>query len=249
MNIEVAHEPPGVSRVAALRSTRLRLLSEFQLLIDGDQIMVPRGVQRILAYLGIAARPVSRSRVAGQLWLDVPEWRALGNLRSALWRLRRIGNRMIRSMDDRIALAQEVDVDIVTINDLIGSLARSPCAADLERVPELVAAAELLPGWEDDWIIVERERYRELRVAALEQACQALVSGNDFSGAVQAALAAIESEPFRESPRRLLVRAYLADGNVAEAIRAFEMYRELIQTELGIQPSESMHMLVAGIGD
>src|SRR3712207_3434285 len=50
---------------------------------------LPRGVQRLVAYLGLAGRP-ARAAVADRLWPDVSEERALGSLRSALWRLHKV---------------------------------------------------------------------------------------------------------------------------------------------------------------
>lgn len=230
-----------------LPAPRLNLLSEFQLLIEDRHVAVPHGVQRLLAFLAIAARPVARSRVAGQLWLDVPEWRALGNLRSALWRLRRISQPIVRSIDDRLVLDSEVAVDLVELTQLTSTLAADPDPNSLARLPQVVAATDVLPGWEDEWIIVERERFRELRLHALERASEALLAGGNHSAAVQAALAAITAEPFRDSAQRLLMQAYLNEGNAAAALRTYHAFRELMQVELGLEPSDAMAQLVAGL--
>ncbi len=245
----IGHSPSiyaGAPRSQA--RTRLGLISEFQLRVDGVHVSVPHGVQRLLAFLAMAARPVARSRVAGQLWLDVPECRALGNLRSALWRLRRIPRRIVFAIDDRLGLDDEVEVDMADIAQLTSRLIRAPDRAALARLPDLVAAAELLPGWGDEWIIVERERFRELRLHALEQAGELLLEAGDRSTAIEAAMAAIDTEPFRDSAQRLLVRGYLDDGNGAAALRAYYAYRDLLAAELGIEPSDSMQRLVARLG-
>lgn len=208
---------------------------------------VPHGVQRLLAYLGIAGRPVARSRVAGELWQDVPEGRALGNLRSSLWRLRRIPRPIVQMLDDCLALDADVTIDLLDLEAFTNNVRNRPHEAILADLPELAAAAELLPGWEDEWLVVERERFRELRQHALERACTALIAMGDYSGAVQAALAAIDAEPYRESAQRLLITAHLHEGNAAAALRAYDHYRELIAVEMGIEPSESMERLLAGV--
>jgi DNA-binding SARP family transcriptional activator len=227
---------------------RLSLVTEFQLQIDGRNVAVPHGVQRLLAFLAMVGQPVTRSRVAGQLWLDVPEWRALGNLRSVLWRLRRLPRRIVRSLDDRLSLDHDVEVDLAELTQLSTRLTDVPDPAALRRISTLMAATELLPGWEDEWIIVERERFRERRLHALERACEALLETGNHPGAVQAAMAATEAEPFRDSAQRLLVRVYLAEGNAAAALRAYHAYRDLMESELGIEPSERMRELIAGLG-
>ncbi len=226
---------------------RLNLFNEFELLVDGRHVSVPHGVQRLLAVLGLAARPVGRSRLAGQLWPDVSEARALGNLRSALWRLRHIRQPIVSSIDDRLVLAAGVQVDVAEVARLLTALTHHPDAEALSRLPELLDAAELLPGCEDEWVIVERERYRELRLHALELASASLLESGEFADAVEAAMAAVDAEPFRDSAHRLLVQIHLREGNVAAALRSFGSYRDLMLRELGIEPSQRMLQLVAGI--
>ena len=51
----------------------------------------------------------------------------------------------------------------------------------------------------------------------------------------------------RESAHRLLIQVHLAEGNRAEAGRQYEIYRNLLATELGIEPSASIkHLLSRG---
>jgi DNA-binding SARP family transcriptional activator len=226
---------------------RIHLISEFQLFVGEASVAVPHGVQRLLAFLAMAGRPVSRSRLAGQLWLDAPEWRALGNLRSALWRLRRIRRPIISSQDDRLALDPEVEVDVFDLSGLMTRLTIEPDDEALDRLPQVLDATEVLPGWEEEWIIVERERFRELRLHALERASEALLARGRHSAAVQAAMAAIETEPFRDSAHRLLVQAYLDEGNQAAAMRTYRVFRDLMETELGLGPSDEMDRLIAGV--
>lgn len=225
----------------------LRLTSEFQLQVGSEEVSLPHGVQRVLAFLAIAGGPVARSRIAGQLWLDVPEWRALGNLRSALWRLRRVQRPIVHSLDDRIALDGDVEVDLEGLTSLTGRLSTRPDPEALSQVPQLVAARDLLPGWEDEWIIIERERFRELRIHALERASGSLLEAGYHAAAMDAALAAVEAEPFRDSAQRLVVQAYLSEGNAASALRTYQAFRDLMETELGIEPSDAMRQLVADL--
>lgn len=237
-----------VDRAELAHGARLSLTGEFQLLIEDHSIAVPHGVQRLLAFLAVADRPIPRSRVAGQLWFDVPEWRALGNLRTALWRLRQIPRRVVRAIDERLTLDPDLEVDIAKLSELSTRVLEDPDRVTLQRLPELVAAGDILPGWEDEWLVVERERFRELRLHALERACEVLMNRGKQASAVQACLAAVVAEPFRESAQRLLVRVHLTEGNRAAALRSYLAYRDLIETELGIEPSDLMQDLVAGLG-
>jgi DNA-binding SARP family transcriptional activator len=239
------HTSRGTAERAEAAAARVTLLNEFGLEVAGEAVSAPHAVQRLIALLSLTAHPLARSRVAGLLWPEAPEWRALGNLRSVLWRLRRVPPRLVVVLDDRIGLEPSVRVDFHDIAGLARALAHAPEPWSLERLPELVAAAELLPGWEDDWIAVERSRFHELRIHALERACEAVLQRGEHSAAVQAAMAAIDAEPYRDSTQRLLLKAYLSEGNVAAAMRSYYGYRDLLRSELGIEPSDSMRALVA----
>jgi DNA-binding SARP family transcriptional activator len=229
------------------RGARLRLTREFELVVAGRSIAVPHSVQRLLAFLAVAKGPLPRSRVAGQLWLDVPEWRALGNLRSALWRLRLIPPQVVRALDDRIGLAPEVHVDLAELQDVSARLIDGRRPPGWEQVSSLLMAHDLLPGWEEEWLYVERERFHELRLRALERACESLIDREDYPRAAQVVMAAIEAEPFRESTRRMLIRLYLQEGNRAEAVRSYRAFRDLMAEELGMEPSDQIRELVADL--
>jgi DNA-binding SARP family transcriptional activator len=82
----------------------------------------------------------------------------------------------------------------------------------------------------------------------LERACEAMILDGNAGGAVQTCLAAVQAEPFRESAQRLLVQMHLSEGNRAAALRSYLAYRELVEKELGIEPSELMADLIGGLG-
>jgi DNA-binding SARP family transcriptional activator len=104
---------------------------------------------------------------------------------------------------------------------------------------------ELLPGWYDEWVLVERERLCQLRMHALEAWAGKLAAAGRYGEAVQAACAAVGVEPLRESAHRVLVRVHLAEGNVAEAVRSYESFRALLAVELGVEPTAQMDTLVS----
>jgi len=108
---------------------------------------------------------------------------------------------------------------------------------DVAEVNEESLSADLLPDWSEDWVLMERERYHQLRLRALEALCRRLSAKGRFGQAVQAGLAAVSGEPLRESARRALIEAHLAERNLAAALREYEAFGQLLQSELGIGPS------------
>lgn len=224
--------------------SRLTLLAEFQLHVSGTVVRLPHSVERVLAFLGMAQAPVSRARIAGTLWPGVDEPRANGDLRSALWRLRRITG-VIHEENHRLALVPQVCVDVSEMSVLSRSLIAEPEAPALIRLPDLVRAHAILPDWDEEWLVVERERYRLSRLRALEHSAETLLERGRLAEALDASLAVIDTEPYRESAHRLSVRIHLAEGNHPEAIRAYHSYRATVADDLGITPSPLMEELVA----
>jgi DNA-binding SARP family transcriptional activator len=103
---------------------------------------------------------------------------------------------------------------------------------------------DLLPEWDEDWVVLDRERFRQLRLHALEAQCERLSAAGRYGEALELGLAAVEAEPLRESARRAVVRVHLREGNAVEALRAYAVYERLLEAELGLQPSPTMRRLV-----
>jgi DNA-binding SARP family transcriptional activator len=129
--------------------------------------VVPRAVQRLVAFVCLAGRP-GRAAVAGQLWGDVPEEQAQASLRSALWRLHRVAPGLLDTAGGALALAPGVGVDVREL--AAWAIRTRDPRTDLDDLdlPPADLLGDLLPGWHDDWVLVERERLRQLRLYALE---------------------------------------------------------------------------------
>ena len=83
---------------------------------------------------------------------------------------------------------------------------------------------ELLPGWEEEWVELERERVRQLELHLLDDVVSPSVQEGRHGDGVDAALRAIRLDPWRESSHAGLLRALLAGGNRAAAIAHFRRF-------------------------
>lgn len=228
---------------------RLTLLGGFGLCLNDRAVPLPPGAQRLIALLALHDSALSRDYIAGMLWGDSTQKRASGSLRSALWKLRVVRPEVVWDRGGSVGLAPHVHVDVRHAT----TLARCVVTGCFEE--ETIVALleprfcdELLPGWYDNWVLVERERHRQLSLHALELLCEHLIKAGRHGAAVQAGLAAVAREPMRESAHRALVRAHLAEGNTWEAIRRYRHYEEVAARELGVEPSPMMKSLLSGIG-
>jgi DNA-binding SARP family transcriptional activator len=222
----------------------LRLLGTFEVACEGAPLPLPMSAQRVLVFVALHHHPLQRTFVASSLWLDTTDDRAQANLRSALWRLNRSGRRLIDSSDDRLGLGPTVRVDLREAENV----ARAAINGRAELGEDVTALAnDVLPYWYEDWVMLERERFRQLRLRALEAICERHVRAERFGDAVDAAHVAIAGDPLRESAHRALVRIHLAEGNVGEAIRQYDVFRGLVRERLGLEPSARMRELMDSI--
>ncbi len=228
------------------RQASLCLLQGFELRIGCRVVALTPASQRLVAFVALHERPVRRNYVSGTLWPDATEERAGANLRSALWRVPNVdGGALVPASTTHLQLRPELDVDFRHALARSEHLLRgAPLGALGESLD--VFYNDLLPDWYEDWVILERERYRQLRLHTLDRACQLLIDAKLYVDALQLALKAVAAEPLRESAHRNLVRIHLAEGNLAEAIHQYRGYAQMLRTELGARPSEAMYALFAG---
>ena len=103
---------------------------------------------------------------------------------------------------------------------------------------------DLLPDWYDDWILLHRERWRQIRLHALESLADVLRRAGDCATAAEAGLAALRADPLRETAHRVLIQTYLSEGNRPEALRQYRAYEATMRDEMGMQPSSEIAALV-----
>ena len=124
--------------------------------------------------------------------------------------------------------------------------ANGPSLRD-EDIDELMLAGDVLPDWYDDWIVIQRERFRQARLHALRLR-RTLVHRGRYESAIDVGLAAVAGEPLRESAHRAVILVHLAEGNRSEALRQYELCRRLLKEQLGLEPSPETERLRAQCG-
>ncbi len=225
-------------------TAELKVLRCFELRLDHVVVALPTNVERLLAYLAVQDCPQPRHHVASHLWMDTLDANAAANLRTALWRARRLLGQWVVTNRGYLALSEELDIDLRQMSKQARTLLRPEIGlVECDADPTLMRG-DLLPDWDEEWIVDERERVRQLRVHGLEALSDKLRQAGRTGEAVDVALTAIAAEPLRESAHRLLVAAHLAEGNVSEARRQYDRYRDLLWDDLGIEPSIELRTLI-----
>ncbi|MCL3859681.1 BTAD domain-containing putative transcriptional regulator [Actinotalea sp. K2] len=219
------------------------LLGGFRLTVDGGPVSVPASTQRIIALLALRGR-YGRSRLAGTLWPETTELRALASLRTAIWRANQVAPGLVAPAHDSIGLSGDVDIDVTrlvrTAHDVMEG--RAGLGADTATVQYV--EGDLLPDWADDWLVVDRERLRQLRLHVLEILASQLAVQGLYGLALEAALAALRADVLRESAHRAVIRIHLAEGNRAEALHAYQECCAVLAREVGVPPSPETVRLI-----
>jgi WD40 repeat protein/basic membrane lipoprotein Med (substrate-binding protein (PBP1-ABC) superfamily)/DNA-binding SARP family transcriptional activator len=233
----------------------IRVLGQFSLSHDGQVISIAsRPAQSLFAYLalhkGICHR---REMLAGMLWPDASESNSRAYLRSALWRIRKSFEEAGVAWDDfleisDIDLAFRADSPAHVDADLILQR-REPRQWRTEELSEITRqyAGDLLPGFYDEWILLERERLH----AAFQSKMRLLLDGLLFQGqwtdAVTRAEGWIALGYAPESAYRALMIAYAALGDLTAMHLAFRRCRQNLGRDFGLEPSDDLAKLAADL--
>jgi len=187
----------------------------------------------VLAYLLLADRPPTRSRLAELLFDSTQD--PLGALRWSLAELRRGLGPDTTIEGDPVMLTlpadAEVDVDLVTRGTW----------SDAMRVPGL--GSGLLEGLSvrgasgfESWLLSEQQRISAASEAVLHEAAQALMARHELADALRCAERVVEMSPLDENNQALLIRLQRMVGDEPAAERQLATVTRLLDEELGVRP-------------
>lgn len=226
----------------------VRLLGQFTVNLDGDSIQInSRPAQSLLAYLIInAGRAFRREKLAGLFWPDTSEENARNNLRQALWRVRKsldLNAGQPLFLVDEITVAfnasSEYRLDVVELETNVND------ETPLSRLVEIVSLyeGELLPGFYDDWIVLERERLNSVFETRMDLLINRLVDHEHWNETIEWSERWIALGGVPEPAYRGLMMAYAARGDLSGMAAAFRRCEEAMRNGLGLAPSESTRFL------
>jgi DNA-binding SARP family transcriptional activator/basic membrane lipoprotein Med (substrate-binding protein (PBP1-ABC) superfamily) len=113
----------------------------------------------------------------------------------------------------------------------------------LERALESWTGAPLADFAYADFAQGQIRSLEELHSDALEGLARIQLGYGNLELARDLSRDAIEIDPFREEPHRLMMLTLYRSGRQAEALRHYGQYRKLVSEELGIEPSEALRDL------
>lgn len=219
----------------------------------GELLTFPtRKVRACLAWLAAnAGHRHGRDRLAGLLWADESEAQARSNLRKTLSRLRQALPEEARASliaDARGIMLRpgEVEIDVALFERLVAD----GTPETLERAAALYRG-DFLAGFGDcgeefeTWLMIERRRLEELLHATLQRLLDHYVVTGAIDRAIQVALRLLALDPLQEAIHRTLIRLYMYQDRVGSALDQYRRCRDLLASELGVEPSPETARLEA----
>lgn len=237
--------------------TRIQLCGRLTARIEGRRVEdeLP-GRQGRLLFVYLAAhrrRPSTRSELMQALWPDRLPAAADTALSALLTKLRGVlgPGAVAGKQDVRLVLPSDAWIDLEAANEGLHRATSGVAQRDWarawgpSRVALHVAQRGFLPGYEAPWIDEMRRQVDEILVRAHE--CVAAIgiglAGSELASAERSARALIRLAPYRESGYRCLMEVLAGQGNVAEALLAYEQLRRLLREELGASPGPATQAL------
>ena len=238
-----------------MKALEIRLFGGLEIIWDGYPLPHISSVtaRSFLSYL-ITYRSHSHTRdlLAGTFWSEYSETEARRRLSQALWQIRRTfaPHHILKLDGDAIQFAPDLptSIDLEELNHHYGSLsAGSP--QDLEHAEACleIYRGEFLTGYYEEWILIERERLRNLYLETLGHLVNGCKRQSQFERALAHAHLLVGLDPWNEGTHREIMRLYHLLGRNAEAIQQYQIIRQAINYELGVEPSPETSALAAEI--
>jgi predicted ATPase/DNA-binding SARP family transcriptional activator len=218
-----------------------RLLGKFEVSRDGKTIAITsRPAQSLFAYLILSAGTSHRrEKLAGLLWPDSLEETARDNLRHSLWRVRKT----IRSQPKaEYLLADDLSIAFNASAEYWLDVAELDKLSENASADELIAVlsnyhGELLPGFYEEWVILEREHLYSIFEHHIARLMSLLQDEKRWLDILDWGERWIKLGQKPEPAYRALMSAHAAKGDMSKVAATYERCVNSLK-ELGVEPSE-----------
>src|SRR5579871_1964728 len=242
---------------------RIEMLGSFCACLESTRItrFKSHNAAALLAYLALfPSHPHSRDELVTLLWPDDDSDAARNRFRVMLNSLRRqleppgmppggilLADRLTVALQTR-ALTTDVGEFEEAADSATHATEEQAQIALLRRAAEAYRG-ELLPGFLDDWVLVERSRLAERYQLVLHRLVRSLAAANEPEAALNYALQAVQADPLREESCRDAMRLYDALGQPSAALHRYAELERLLLQELGERPGTATRQLATRIAE
>jgi DNA-binding SARP family transcriptional activator/predicted ATPase len=230
-------------------SFKVYLLGQFKLQANDLPIVLPsRPAQSLLAYLVLNAGVTHRrEKLANLIWPEATETNARSYLRQALWRIRKSLESGALNCEDYLQIS---DISVF-FNDHSNYwldadlLLETVEAQPIEEMIEIIDLyrGELLPGFYDEWIILERDRLQSAFHQKMNLLLESLIQTGQWHDALMWSEQWIRLGYSPEPAFRALMSAYAGLGDQGMVSATYQRCADSLNRELGLEPSPETQRL------
>ncbi|TAH49077.1 MAG: hypothetical protein EYC68_18255 [Chloroflexota bacterium] len=232
----------------------IRLLGQFDVRANGQRIVIPtRASQSLLAYLVLNAGAAQRrEKLAGLFWGETSDELARRYLRNELWRIRKAIQRPPPALRDEKSPTDEFLIsDEITITFDANAaywLDVNALEKSKDEIESLISnlstyRGELLPGFYDDWVILERERVQAIFENKVGLLLDKLIQEQQWKQVTEWGERWIALGQTPEPAYRALMIASAAQGDSSKLTLAYERCVQAMRDDLGLDPSAETRAL------
>jgi DNA-binding SARP family transcriptional activator len=192
---------------------------------------------------------LTKGEVGLIMWPDASSSELKLRFKNAIYRMRHaIGSDVVLFQDNIYMFNRTVDHDY-DVQTFIGAIkiAREE-KQDLKKVKALSRAVavykgEYLPSLDEEWVILDREKYKNMYIQAAEELAELYLKLDDVEKTIQAGQNALDEDPYYEPLHRIIMQAYAIRGDRASVSRQYEKCRKMLMDGIGLEPSEQTDQL------
>ncbi|MCB0167960.1 MAG: hypothetical protein KDI79_27275 [Anaerolineae bacterium] len=217
--------------------------------------LVSRKAEALLAYLVCTGRPQSRETLSDMFWDDRSQTKALGNLRVILTSLRQHLSDYLDITRQTVTfkMASNYRLDVTELSQTMAGINQPESDSDplsLAAVTRLEKAVDLyhgdfLAGFNlrdaqrfEEWARFEREQLQQMAIEALRLLVKFYLRSGQYPVGLKYATRLIELDSFSEEAHRHMMLLLIRTGQRNAALRQYEICRQILADELGVEPMD-----------
>lgn len=235
---------------------RFRVTCKQQELVDFN----PLKVQQLFCYLLLYPdRPHRREFLSDLLWGENEGGAAKKYLRKTLWQMQSAANTIPNPTHDELFLVNaewiqinphaDIWIDVrhfqkeySSFQGVQGQQITPGQYKNLQRALQLYQG-DLLEGWDADWCMYERERYKKMFFALADKVMEYCESHEDFEAGIEYGDHLLRQDPASELAHWRMMRLYYLSGDRTAALRQYETCRAALKADLEVEPGEKTLLL------
>lgn len=249
-----------------MTNLEIHLMGSPRITLDGNHQNPIRSdkVYALLAFLCVETdQPHRREKLAGMLWPDYPERSARANLRRALSDLRKSirGDQaeppylLITNQTIQFNLESQSSVDVNQFKKLTNSnrQARNPSIKDRSAAVDLYVG-DFMEGFSlpdsspfEEWMLLTKQHLQREFLDNCSRLVKDLENQGKLDSALKYAWRQLEVHPNQESSHRHVMRLLQLNGHRDMALAQYDVCRNILARELGIEPSLETRQLYTQI--